>query len=114
MGLLDSNLNWIKSPIEVKIGKPVTQIGDNAFSGCSDLEMVGRNMATRDVDNDYTIPETITRIGQFAFSGCSDLHKIFVPKTVQSIGRSAFSGCSSLVEMELPFAGISRSFEDDG
>ena len=39
---------------------PVTSIGDEAFSGCSNL-------------TSFSIPDSVTAIGEAAFSGCSSL-----------------------------------------
>ena len=64
-------------------GKPVTSIGDYAFSGCSNLESV-------------YIPDSATTIGDSAFENCSALTSITIPDSVTTIGDSAFDGCSSL------------------
>jgi len=73
-------------------GYPVGTIGDNAFTGCSNMTGV-------------TIPDTVTSIGNSAFYNCSKLEKIGLPAGVTAIGSSAFSGCSGLVEFEVP-AGV--------
>lgn len=48
----------------------VRDIGDNAFSGCSDLTQI-------------TIPDTVKTIGTNAFNGCSSLKSIEFPVRLQ-------------------------------
>ena len=67
----------------------VTAIGDNAFSGYSNVDS-------------FVIPNSITSIGKDAFSGCTSLASITIPNSVTSIGINAFAGCSSLTSITLP------------
>ena len=71
-------------------GKPVTSIGENAFSYCNGLTSV-------------TMPNSVTNIGHSAFEGCSGLASVTIPDSVTSIGDYAFSGCSGLTSVT--FAG---------
>ena len=70
-------------------GKPVTSIGDDAFSFCSALTSI-------------TIGDGITSIGDAAFYKCTSLTSITIPDSVTSIGKSAFSRCSSLTSITIP------------
>ena len=67
-------------------GKPVVEIGENAFSNCSSLTNI-------------EIPSGVTSIGDYAFSNCSSLRSIEIPSMVTSIGESAFKDCSNLIEV---------------
>ena len=70
-------------------GLPVTNIGDRAFSGCSNLASI-------------VIPDSVTTIGNAAFSGCSNLASIAISDSVTFIGECAFAGCSSLTSIIIP------------
>ena len=106
----------------VIISRGVTKIGDNAFSGCSNIKSI-------------IIPDSVTSIGVGAFSYCSSLTSIIVeggntvydsrnncnaiieiasntliagcqntiiPNSVTSIGYAAFEGCSTLTSVTIP------------
>ena len=74
---------------KVVIGNGVTNIGDFAFKGCSNLTSV-------------TIPNSVKSIGEYAFWGCSGLTSITIPNSVTSIGEYAFDGCSGLTSITIP------------
>ena len=61
----------------------VTVIGDDAFSGCTELTAI-------------TIPDRVTAIGDYAFGGCSGLTGLEIPASVTSITHNAFSACTGL------------------
>ena len=71
-------------------GKPVTSIGDDAFSDCSSLTSV-------------TIGNGVTSIGTFAFDDCSSLTSITIPNSVTSIGWT-FNGCDKLNQINVDTA----------
>ena len=95
----------MKSPVAVLLGKPVTAIGDDAFSGCSDLVTIHGNTMSRSDNQNNSIPNHITRIGARAFKGCSGLHGLVINEEVISIGQECFAECSSLEELTIPFIG---------
>lgn len=67
----------------------VTEIGDEAFSGCSGMTAL-------------TLPEGVTKIGNEALAGCSGLTTLSLPSSLQTIGQSAFTYCSGLSSVTLP------------
>lgn len=66
-------------------GQPITGIGDNAFSGMSDVTSI-------------VLPTTLTTIGEYAFSG-TGIESITLPRGVTSIGSGAFRNCNDLVSV---------------
>ena len=96
----------------VTIPNSVTSIGNNAFSGCSNLEYnikdgikylsneTNQYLCLIDVENTsqstYTIDENCRYIYSSAFSNCSRLTSITIPDSVTSIGNQAFYECTRL------------------
>ena len=65
------------------IPNTVTEIGDQAFEGCTGLT------------GNWTIPNSVTTIGNSAFKGCTGFTgNLTIPNTVKTIGSYAFSGCT--------------------
>ena len=74
---------------ELRYFTGLTEISNNAFSGCAKLTSI-------------VIPDNVASIGRSAFSGCSGLTSVTIPKSVASIGESAFFGCSGLASITIP------------
>ena len=81
-GLGSCNDTTIYIPAVIK-GKPVTEIGDRAFSNLDSLTEV-------------VIPEGVTSIGGSAFSYCTSLEEIVIPEGVTKIDCFAFHKCNEL------------------
>ena len=69
--------------------KPVTEIGNNAFRGRTELKNI-------------TLPSSLKSIGSCAFEGCVSLEALTLPGSLEDIGDSAFANCSSLRELVIP------------
>ncbi len=90
-------------------GKPVTEIGEEAFDECGKLTSITipdsvtsiGSRAFHDCSSltSITIPNSVTSIDDYAFYGCWDLTSITIPDSVTSIGKYAFSDCSSLTSI---------------
>ncbi len=73
-------------------------IGNNAFSGCSNLEEV-------------RLPEGLTSIGDNAFYDCDMLTEITLPASLQQVGFEIFQECDKLYEI---FNNSSLDLSDSG
>ena len=70
-------------------GKPVTEIGENAFTFETRIQNI-------------TIPTSVTTIGAYAFALCRGLRNVTIPNTVTFIGEHAFDFCDSLEKITIP------------
>jgi hypothetical protein len=62
-------------------------IGDEAFAGCSQLNI--------------DIPQTIVELGAYAFADCYQIHDIIIPEKIRVIPEAAFSGCENAFRINL-------------
>jgi len=85
------------------IGKNlVTSIGENAFRGNNNIEIV-------------RIPFTVTSIGSFAFFNCINLKEVTIPAFVRSISGAAFMNCPNLTTVTIsPSTILGKSVFDRG
>ncbi len=96
----------------IKFDQAITNIGLQAFSGCSRLTSITIPNGVTSIE-DYafndcssltsvTIPNGVTSIGEAAFNDCSSLTSVTIPNGVTSIGEAAFDGCSRLTSVTIP------------
>ena len=71
-------------------GRPVTEIGNNAFSWQTGVTSVT-----------FAKDSGVTAIGSSAFSGMTNLASITLPNSVKTIGNSAFYNCTALAKINL-------------
>lgn len=69
----------------------IVEIGDQAFSGCSQL-----------VSAEFADKNRLADVGNHAFYAASKLKSISLAKSVKSIGNFAFAGCSELSAVTIP------------
>jgi len=74
---------------DIVIPEGVTEIGDLAFSGRSDITSI-------------FVPTGVEKIGKCAFEICSGLTRVVIPDGAKKIGEGAFRWCSALKEVVIP------------
>ena len=85
----NSAFSFCKKITSVTIPASVTSIGESTFQYCADLESA-------------TILGPVTDIGERAFEDCSKLAGVVLPESVTSIGEMAFKGCDGLTSVTIP------------
>ena len=98
-----------QSITEVVIGSGVTNIGYQAFDGCTNLEKVTLSNTIKNIAGfrsckslkSINIPGSVEVISEGAFSNCTALTNIVLPDSVNIIMDKAFSGCTGLKEITL-------------
>lgn len=91
-------------------GKPVTAIGENAFSECSLNEIIipegvvyiGRSAFSYSNVEIVHLPNSLDEIGEDAFYSCNQLTQITLPDGLEYIGESAFCNCRKLESVRIP------------
>ena len=93
----DPSVTEVEIPSEYK-GKPVINIGYNAFSWADHLRKV-------------VIPEGVTKIESCAFEYCENLETVILPDSLKVIGDNAFFSCAVLDNITFP-KGLEKIEED--
>lgn len=101
----------ITIPEEIR-GKPVTEIGANAFYGNTNLTHIKFNKNITIINKSafenchnlerLDIPSNITNIEDYAFMNCTNLTYVFFQPGITRINQGVFKGCKSLENIELP------------
>ena len=106
----ESCLQYFDGWVSVPMG--VTQIGEDAFKGCTALREVRLPEGLTEIKSGafygcrglrkITLPESLSAIGELAFCYCGGLSEISLPDGLQKIGMQAFYGCESLFWIHIP------------
>ena len=97
----------------LKVSLTVTEIGENAFSGCKGLKSVtipssvytigkGAFNECSWMTNIHISGNGLRVISDHAFAGCDHLEGINIPHGVTKIGRGAFDLCGNLEKLDIP------------
>jgi hypothetical protein len=118
---------------KVVIGANIRDIGDTAFSECTNLTEItvedgsayftsldgvlfSENGTTLEaypigkMDTSYAIPEGVTAIASFAFRFNTALTQVTIPEGVTDIGDEAFAVCTALTQVTIPDSVTSISY----
>ncbi len=99
---------------QTSVAEGITEIGNNAFKGCSNLE--GFNLLkTVTTIGEYAFANCIklegigygssnhlTTVGKYAFQNCTSLTDVILTDLVTEIKEGTYKGCTSLKEINLP------------
>ena len=96
----------------IVIGEGITEIGSEAFKGCSELTELTLPAGLEKIGfaafsncgklTDVHIPEGVAVIEQYAFHCCDDMKVLTIPDSVESIRKGTFYSCTSLEAVTIP------------
>ena len=100
----------------VTIPAGVTEIGSDAFKGCTGLKRIALSAGLQEIGvgafkgctalEAVDIPDSVTALRESAFSGCENLTRVTLPAGLEKIGKSSFAFCG-LQSIALP-AGLEK------
>jgi tetratricopeptide (TPR) repeat protein len=110
-GFKNTRAKTVAVPPEID-GKPVTEIGAQAFKPCKSLRSVTLTVTVVEIGTsafenckalaEIALPPRLARIKYIAFAGCKVLAAISLPRSLKSIGSRAFEDCAALEKISLP------------
>ena len=117
------NSSKVVIPNEIN-GKPVTEIGTDAFRNNQKLKTVVFPDSLKSINShafqdcasleSLVIPPGLTQISDYAFLRCKNLRSLKLPDSIKEIDRWAFLRCEKLEEVYLPdslrFLGVGAFF----
>ena len=86
---------------KITIGHQVTEIGEYAFDGCSNLEEVVF-LPVPVVEGEEAAERATLDIGTYAFTDCKKLTKIDLPIGTRTIAARVFQNCVALASITIP------------
>ena len=87
VGVVDNGFKDCTGLTGVLMPDSITELGANAFAGCTSLK--------------YVLCPQAAKIGAFAFSNCTSLRRIELPQWMETLSRGMFNNCTSLEEITL-------------
>jgi len=101
--------SWITG---MTIPDSVRTIGNEAFSGCTDLEWIEMPETLEALGSfafyncesliSVQIPDGMTELKNSVFQNCKSLNYIHLPSSLETIGKQAFAGCEALSDLRFP------------
>ncbi len=91
--------------LSVYIGDGITSIGDNAFEQCwnlgdvrigKDVKRIGDQAFLASSLSEVVLPEGLEELTECAFNYCESLEKVFLPESLKNLKPWVFNECKSL------------------
>ena len=94
-----SVISGMSNVVTVVISDGITQIGDSAFSRCSNLT------------GELVIPDSIETIGNSAFYDCNRLTSVTIGNGITSIAGGTFSWCNNIrsIRIDKPYGAVANA-----
>lgn len=100
------------SDTNVSVPDTVETIGENAFEGNTNIELVVLPNSVKSIEpyafwgcdslDTVVLGKGLKAVGDYAFAECKGLEQMTIPPNVGSIGIQAFADCVSLTDISIP------------